>query len=151
MVWPPPWPGGGDAGVSSSGGAPPNKCCRVGVRATRVVGRNAVAYAASTASAKRAMASVAARRRESLCSESLLCASELRPLSRRKEMCAVARSLQRSPCEHRTGNELPYRALLLGDVLHLQAERWARRLGPRAARQSAENVGDDCSGQNTRT
>ena len=55
MVWPPPWPGGGDAGVSSSGGAPPNKFCRVGVRATRVVGRKAVAYAARTASASRAI------------------------------------------------------------------------------------------------
>ena len=29
----------------------------------------------------------------------LLCASELRPLSPRKELCAVARALQRSPCE----------------------------------------------------
>ncbi len=77
MVWPPPWPGGGDAGVSSSGGAPPNKFCFVGARATRVAGRSAMALAASTASAKRAIASVAAlsstlaRRRESLCSESL--------------------------------------------------------------------------------
>ena len=55
MVWPPPWPGGGDAGVSSSGGAPPNKFCRVGARATRVAGRSAMALAASTASASRAM------------------------------------------------------------------------------------------------
>ena len=63
MVWP-PCPGGGDAGVSSSGGAPPNKFRCVGARATLIVGRSAVAYAASTASAKRAMAS-------RLCSESL--------------------------------------------------------------------------------
>ena len=56
MVWPPPWPGGGDAGVSSSGGAPPNKFRCVGARATRVVaGRSATALAASTASASRAM------------------------------------------------------------------------------------------------
>ena len=96
-----PKPGGGDAGVSS-GGAPPNKFRRVGWRATRVVaGRNATAYAARTASAKRAgfgrsvLDACAAPRERSEELGTLAC---VQVSSRGQRSVRFARALQRSPC-----------------------------------------------------